>query len=76
MSAFGRSIGTIELFATKTIAGVYHESMNVYKDCAEYVIASGRAQPVFSDSTSDNLQLSDIQRMDKGLFLSGALSGA
>lgn len=71
MSAFGRSIGTIELFAAKTIAGVYHEDMNVYDGCAEYVIASGRAQPVFSDSTSGSLRLSDIRRREKGLFYPG-----
>src|SRR5262245_33661912 len=44
---------------------------NVYDGCVEYVIASGRAQPVYSDSMSGNLQLSDIRRREKGLYYPG-----
>ena len=68
MSSFAKGIGTIELFATGRIAGVYYENMNVYDGCAEYAIASGRGQPVYSDVGSGKLHLSDIRRSEKGLY--------
>jgi fructose-1,6-bisphosphatase/inositol monophosphatase family enzyme len=71
MPCLGTGIGTIELFALRKIAGVYYENMNVYDGCAEYVIASGRGQPVSSNSTSGKLQLSDIRRSRKGLYYPG-----
>ena len=71
MSSLGIRSGTIELFALGKIAGVYYENMNVYDGCAEYVIASGRGQPLYSDSTSGNLQLSDIRQSAKGNYYPG-----
>jgi fructose-1,6-bisphosphatase/inositol monophosphatase family enzyme len=66
MSSFGIRSGTIELFASRRIAGVYYEDMNVYDGCAEYAIASGRGQPLYS-----KLQLSNIRRSEKGLYYPG-----
>jgi fructose-1,6-bisphosphatase/inositol monophosphatase family enzyme len=71
MSSLGIRSGTIELFALRKIAGVYYENMNVYDGCAEYVIASGRGQPLYSNSASGNLQLSDIRKSAKGLYYPG-----
>jgi fructose-1,6-bisphosphatase/inositol monophosphatase family enzyme len=71
MSSLAKGVGTIELFATRKIAGVYYENMNVYDGCAEYVIASGRGQPLLSDSMSGKLHLSDIRRSQKGLYYPG-----
>jgi fructose-1,6-bisphosphatase/inositol monophosphatase family enzyme len=71
MSYLDIGIGTIELFALRKIAGVYYENMNVYDGCAEYVIASARGQPVYSDSTCGKLKLSDIRRSQKGLYYPG-----
>jgi fructose-1,6-bisphosphatase/inositol monophosphatase family enzyme len=66
MSSLGIGIGTIELFTSRKIAGVYYENMNVYDGCAEYVIASSRGQPLYSNSASGNLQLSHICKSEKG----------
>jgi fructose-1,6-bisphosphatase/inositol monophosphatase family enzyme len=71
MSSFGKVVGSIELFATGKIAGVYYENMNVYDGCAEYAIASGRGQPLYSDRTSGRLHLSDIRVSQKGLYYPG-----
>src|SRR5262245_4225984 len=71
MSYLGIGAGSIELFALRKIAGVYYENMNVYDGCAEYVIASGRGQPVYSNSASGSLQLSNIRRSQKGLYYPG-----
>jgi len=71
MSSFGKAIGSIELFAGGKIAGVYYENMNVYDGCAEYAIASGRGQPLYSDRTSGKLHLADIRRNEKGLYYPG-----
>jgi hypothetical protein len=71
ISTLGLGIGTIELFALRKIAGVYYENMNVYDGCAEYVIASGRGQPLYSSSASGNLQLSNIRRSEKGFYYPG-----
>jgi fructose-1,6-bisphosphatase/inositol monophosphatase family enzyme len=71
MSYLNIGIGSIELFAMGKIAGVYYENMNVYDGCAEYVIASGRGQPVYSSSISGKLQLSDIRVSQKGLYYPG-----
>jgi fructose-1,6-bisphosphatase/inositol monophosphatase family enzyme len=71
MSSLGKRSGTIELFASRRIAGVYYENMNVYDGCAEYVIGSGRRQPLYSNSASGKLQLSDIRRSEKGLYYPG-----
>ena len=71
MSSFGNVVGSIELFAASKIAGVYYENMNVYDGCAEYAIASGRGQPLYSDRTSRKLHLSDIRRNQKGLYYPG-----
>jgi fructose-1,6-bisphosphatase/inositol monophosphatase family enzyme len=71
MSSFAKGAGTIDLFAANKIAGVYYENMNVYDGCAEYAIASGRRQPVYSDVESGKLHLSDIRRSQKGLYYPG-----
>ena len=71
MSYLDIGTGSIELFASRKIAGVYYENMNVYDGCAEYVIASGRGQPLYSNSSSGKLQLSDIRRSEKGLYYPG-----
>jgi fructose-1,6-bisphosphatase/inositol monophosphatase family enzyme len=71
MSSFEKVVGSIELFAAGKIAGVYYENMNVYDGCAEYAIASGRGQPLYSDRTSGKLHLSDIRRSQKGLYYPG-----
>jgi fructose-1,6-bisphosphatase/inositol monophosphatase family enzyme len=71
MSYLGMGVGSIELFALRKIAGVYYENMNVYDGCAEYVIASGRGQPLYSDNTAGKLELSDIRRSEKGLYYPG-----
>ena len=71
MSSFGNVVGSIELFAASKIAGVYYENMNVYDGCAEYAIASGRGQPLYSDRKSGKLHLSDIRRNQKGLYYPG-----
>jgi fructose-1,6-bisphosphatase/inositol monophosphatase family enzyme len=71
MSSFGKVAGSIELFATGKIAGVYYENMNVYDGCAEYAIASGRGQPLYSGAGSGKLRLSDIRRNEKGLYYPG-----
>jgi fructose-1,6-bisphosphatase/inositol monophosphatase family enzyme len=71
MSSLGVSSGTIELFASRKIAGVYYENMNVYDGCAEYAIASSRGQTFYSNSASGSLQLSDIRRSEKGLYYPG-----
>jgi fructose-1,6-bisphosphatase/inositol monophosphatase family enzyme len=71
MSSFSKVVGSIELFAAGKVAGVYYENMNVYDGCAEYAIASGRGQPLYSNSISGKLQLSDIRRSQKGLYYPG-----
>jgi fructose-1,6-bisphosphatase/inositol monophosphatase family enzyme len=71
MSSLGIRSGTIELFALGKIAGVYYENMNVYDGCAEYVIASGRRQPLYSDRASGSLRLSDIRISEKGNYYPG-----
>jgi fructose-1,6-bisphosphatase/inositol monophosphatase family enzyme len=71
MSSLDIGIGSIELFASRKLAGVYYENMNVYDGCAEYAIASGRGQPLYSNSISGKLQLSDIRRSQKGLYYPG-----
>jgi len=71
MSSFAIGVGTIELFATNKIAGVYYENMNVYDGCAEYAIASSRGQPLYSDVGSGTLRLSDIRSSQKGLYYPG-----
>ena len=71
VSSLGIACGTIELFALNRIAGVYYENMNVYDGCAEYVIATGRGQPLYSDGTLGNLRLSDIRKMENGLYYPG-----
>ena len=71
MSSVAKGVETIELFATNKIAGVYYENMNVYDGCAEYAIASGRGQPVYSNVGSGKLRLSDIRSSQKGLYYPG-----
>ena len=71
MSSFAKGVGSIELFATGKIAGVYYENMNVYDGCAEYAIALGRGQPVYSGTSSGKLNLSDVRRSEKGLYYPG-----
>jgi fructose-1,6-bisphosphatase/inositol monophosphatase family enzyme len=71
MSSLGIRSGTIELFASRSIGGVYYENMNVYDGCAEYVIGLGRRQPLYSNSASGKLHLSDIRRSEKGLYYPG-----
>ena len=71
MSSFAKGVGSIELFAAGKIAGVYYENMNVYDGCAEYAIALGRGQPVYSDTSSGKLNLSDVRRSQKGLYYPG-----
>jgi len=71
MSSLGIACGTIELFALNKVAGVYYENMNVYDGCAEYVIASVRGQPLYSDRMLGTLALSDIRKREKGLYYPG-----
>jgi fructose-1,6-bisphosphatase/inositol monophosphatase family enzyme len=71
MSSFAKGVGTIELFSANQIAGVYYENMNVYDGCAEYAIATGRGQPLYSDVGSGKLRLSDIRSSQKGLYYPG-----
>jgi fructose-1,6-bisphosphatase/inositol monophosphatase family enzyme len=75
MSSFAKDVGTIELFALNKIAGVYYENMNVYDGCAEYAIAAGRGQALYSDLGSGKLQLTDIRSSPRGLYYPGYYLG-
>lgn len=64
-------VGSIAMFVTNRVAGVYQDDMNVYDALTEYNIGLARGQKVYSDGPNGKVDLLNIQKRQIGLYYPG-----
>lgn len=71
LSGVTKDLGSIALFATDSIAGVYIETINAYDGLVEFGIASARGQRIYSGGPSGAIGLNAIEKKESGLYYPG-----
>jgi fructose-1,6-bisphosphatase/inositol monophosphatase family enzyme len=71
VAALSKDVGSIAMFASNRVAGVYQENMNVYDALTEYNIALAKGLSVYAAGSSGTLDLSNIQKRQNGLYYPG-----
>ena len=67
---FSSGFGSIALFASGKIAGVYSENMNTYDGLAELSIGEARSLRIYRGGESGSLDLTNIGKRATGLYYS------
>ena len=68
---FSSDFGSIALFVSGKVAGVYSEDANTYDGLAELSIAEAKGLKIYRGGQNGNLDLTNVAKRDTGLYYPG-----
>lgn len=71
IKSVSKDVGSIVMFSTGRVAGIYHEDMNAYDSFSEYNIALAKNQKIYTNEPNHKVDLKNIQVGKTGLYYPG-----